>query len=550
VTRADWLPAAVAAIGVVGIVAAGSVVPAPSEAVAPLRTQTQPLSGAVQACPAALDAPEASTDVAAQALEDPGITVDADASGVIDIVALGDDGPGAEALESTSERGTTLSTAVQSAVAVRASGALAPGLVAETTTTAAGERSIGLASQPCVEPGREWWFAGGSGGVGRRGTLVLTNSSDGAAVVDVSVWTEQGLLAAAGTSDLGVPPGGTRTVALDAVASGAERSAVLVSATVGRVGAALFLRDVDGADPIGLSWVTPSRAPARLAYVPGLPAFGERTLRLVNTGEEDAIVGLRALSGQGPFTPVGLEAIDAPAGQVVDVDLEAAGEEAFALEVSSTQPVVSSVILRQTPSSGLGDLAVLGSASALDTIAASRITSEDARSSRLVLTALPDAEANPGASPDATPTATVTPTATATQTVAATPSATATPEESGEPDEFINVTTPTTQVAVTLIGLDGAVLDSNVATIGLGTTDTFPLDLPEGSTDAWVLVEPSQPGVVMAARETTSTVTTPDPLDPDAQREAFWLDVVPLRSTRVSVEVAPVVPDITAGLVP
>jgi hypothetical protein len=536
VSRARWWAPATAIVAMGVVVAVGSAVPAPPSAAQLPEPTRQLLTGATQVCPSALAAVEADAQVSAVALPAPSLP-DIDVAGDPELALLPLDGVPSPrtVLESTDLRGQTVTSSAQQPLLVRASGDLAPALVAESTVTAAGERSSGLAGQPCLEPAREWWFAAGSGAVGRRATLVLANPSDATAVVDVEIWTESGPLLAAGTSDLGIPPAGTRTVALDAIALGRDRTAVRVTAVVGRVSAAVLLREIDGADPVGLSWATPSQPPALRSYVPGLPAFGDRRLRLLNPGEEDAIVRLRALAGQGPFTPVGLEAIDVPAGRVVDVDLAPAGEEAFALEVDSTTPVVSAVEVRQTPRSGLGDLAVVGSADTLHPVAASWLTTDERRSSRVVLTALPagdedEQRADEGEQPSPTPQPTSSPTSTS------------------EGETLLDIDTPTTQVVVKVLGVDGAVLRADVATLALGTTDTFPVDLPDGVDEGWMTVEPVEPELVLAVRETTTTVRIPDPLDPDTTRSAFWLDLVALSSVRVDVEVPAVVADISTGL--
>lgn len=574
-SRSRWFAPAVAVVATAGVVALGSAVPAPpaaSEQPAPTR---ELLSGAVQVCPSALQSPETTAEVAAVSLADSASGASTATGGsAVELVEL--DGSGAPGVvETVAGSGETVQTETDLPVLVQASGSLAPGLLSEATVSAAGERTSGLASQPCLEPARDLWFAAGSGEVGRRATLLLANPASSAVVVDVELWNETGPLSTAGTSDLGIPAFATRTVALDAVALGSERLAVHVRTQVGRVGAALLLREVDGADPVGLSWVTPSRPPSRLSHVPGLPAFGERRLRLVNPGDDDAIASLRVVAGSGVFTPLGLEAIDVPAGQVVDVDLEPAGEEAFALEIDATRPVVSAVEVRQTPSSGLGDLAVIGSARTIGSAAGSRVSSADGRTSRLIVTAVPEAvssrgDETEGATPAPTPTATPpvqasptpttspaatlpstpapdpaespTPTPTASPTATPTPSVTAAPD-----DEPVDAPEPTTQVVVRLLADDSTVVRARVHTLAIGTTEALAVELPDGVTDAWVVIEPTEPNLVLAARETTTTVDVPDPLEPDAEREAFWLDLVALRPAVFTVRVPPVLPDITAG---
>lgn len=561
-----WLPPAAVLLAAGAIVAGGLAAQVPESVLDQPQAQTSVVTGTTQVCPTPADVAEATTLTQAWTLPDPGVaTSGLGGQAVLELLALtgAESGSTASASASTTDRGVTISDEPVVPVLVQATGELAPGVTSETQVSAAGERTSGLAGLSCAEPAREWWFVAGSGGVGERSTLVLSNPSAGPAVVDVEVWTEDGPLSTAGTNDLGVPAGGSREVSIDAVASGSERAAVRVRVSSGQAGAGLLVRQVSGADPIGLSWVTPSQAPALLSYIPGLPPFGERSVRLLNPGEEDAIASLRVLSGRGPFTPVGLEAIDVPAGGVVDVDLEAAGEEAFALEVSATGPVVTSAFIRQTPDSGLGDFAVVGSSATLETPGAARVTTEDGRSARLVLTALPEvneagtpmptpsASSGSGADqdPDSSPSPAPTPDATGAPTSEDTPEVgRPAAGESAESDDFIEVETPTTQVLVQLVALDGALLEENVATLALGTTDTFPLDLPDGTTDAWVVVGPADAGRVMAAREVTTTVEVPDPLDPDARRDAFWLDLVPLLGVRTTVEVPPVVPDLTVGL--
>jgi hypothetical protein len=532
VTPRGWLAGAIVVVAAGAVVGVGAAVQPPPSASQQPAPEQQPLTGIALVCPAPAEVPEAAATVDAVALPDPGVpTSGLDGPPVLALSSLGETS-GTEPLAETDERGVSvtapLDQAAAASAAATATGPLAPGLASQVTVTAAGQRTSGLASTPCVEPQRDWWFVAGSGQVGRRATLVLGNTADGAAVVDIEVWSENGLLSTSGTSDLGIPPRGSRTVAIDAVADGAERLAVHVTATVGKVGAGLVVREVDGANPVGLAWATPSEAPDTLAYIPGLPGFGDRTLRLLNPGDEDAIVGLRVLSGASTFTPIGLEAIDVPAATVVDVDLAPAGQEAFALELSSTVPVASAVRLTQTPASGLGDFALVGSAPVLDGLSGTRVTLADGRSARVVLSALPEEEESTAAVP------------TPTDAIDAGESPNATDAPTAEPE--------TTDISVELIGLDGTRLDERVATVARGTTGTFPVELPAGQTDAWVVLRPEQEGIVLAGLEATTTVNVPDPLDPAAQREAFWLDIVSLRSVRTSVDVPPVLPDVGVGL--
>lgn len=504
------------------VVGVGAMVPAPAGPGAAPAPTTEPLASAVLACAGpsdVVDPQPAAEPEAEPAQEQPeprteGITSSTEAVAMPDPALSGATGDGEALLrldqESTAVRGETLSVATLTSTTVTATGELAPGVAAEVTTTARDQRTSGLAGQPCVAPARDWWFVAGSGQVGRRATLVLMNPAPSPAVVDVTVWTEAGEVSGSGTNDLGIPAGGTRNVSLDAVAAGATSVAVRVTASLGRVGAAVGLREVDGADPIGLSWVPSSRPPARVAYVPGVPAAGERTLRLLNPGGDDAVVALRALGEQGTFTPLGLDAVDVPAGQVVDVDLSPVEEETFAVEVAANVAVASSVLVRQSPGDALPDFAVAGSAAALDAVAATRVTGADERTTQIVLSAVPE------------------------------PTRSSTPDASSP--------SASTQAVLRLVGLDGSLLGADVVTVARGTTVTAAVDLPDGVSDAWVVVVPTEPDLVLAARQTTATVLVPDALEPDTERDAFWYDLVPLAALPTTVTVPPVLPDVTAGL--
>jgi Family of unknown function (DUF5719) len=108
---------------------------------------------------------------------------------------VGDAEPPAPILE-TDQRGTPAVATVEAGetlgYAVRATGPMAPGLTAEQSVLAQGPDLRGLSDTACAEPGREHWFVGASGEVGRRARLILSNPSDSPAVADVRVSTPPG----------------------------------------------------------------------------------------------------------------------------------------------------------------------------------------------------------------------------------------------------------------------------------------------------------------------------------------------------------------------
>ncbi len=524
-----WLGAALVGSAALAVVVAGAASPAPVATTA--QPERQPLAGVALTCPQSSEVEDAQARVQAVALPVPDLRTAPGTPRLGLRPLLGADTPG-EPTALTRVRGDTLAVdAADVSVLATGSGSLASAVAAQVTTTSSSARTSGLASVACVEPGRDWWFVGGDGGVGRRSTLVLTNAAAGPAVADVEVWTEDGPLAAAGADDLGVPARGTRTVSLDAVASGADRIAVHVRVSVGTVGAAVVIREVDGTDPIGVSWVSPSLPPSELAYVPGLVPADQRTLRLVNPGEDDVIAAVRLLGEQAPFTPLGLEAIDVPAGSVVDVDLGPGDDEVAALEVVATGPVASSVRLGDAPEESLPDFAVLGSTRPVDVVGALGVSAAEERTSTLVVSALPDQAAS--VTPPATTDVGATPLPTS-----ASPTAVPAPE----------ATDADVAVQVWVLDSDGDVVAQRQTALVPGTSQALPLELPDDLEVGWVVVRPADEGQVVAARWTTETARAPDPLDPDTDRPAAWLDVTPVPSARTSVTVPAVRADVSAGL--
>jgi hypothetical protein len=226
--------------------------------------------------------------------------------------------------------------------AVRAAGALSPGLSAEQSMLAQGPDFRGLVTGRCSAPAREHWFVGGSGEVGRRGRLVLSNPTTVPAVVDVSVWDETGPVDPPATHDIAVPAQGQQVFLLDALDPSAAQVAVRVAASQGRVAAALEVRESDGLEPLGVSMLPEAAAPSTDIVVPGVPGHGQRLLRLLAPGDTDAIVSLRLLGADGPFSPVDQDVLTVTAGTVLEVPIgDTAGEAAVSVALDSDTPITA-----------------------------------------------------------------------------------------------------------------------------------------------------------------------------------------------------------------
>lgn len=281
------------------------------------------------------------------------------------------DGP--DSLAELTTPGSLLSLAVrqpgQRPLLARAWGGLAPGFAAEQTTRSAGGRDRGLAGTACAAPGGEFWFVGAGADVGRRGRLYLTNGEASPAQVDVTLYGEDGPIAAPAGRGVTVAAHSQRVLLLDALAPGAARLAVHVDVHSGRVAAAVRDMEVHGLEPRGVDWLPPAARPARRVVVPAVPGGpgGDRVLTLLPPGQADAIVKLRVVTGDGAFIPAGLDVVEVPAGTVGRIDIgEALAGQAAALELVSDVPIVAGVRVRLGAEAELTDIGYLAAAAPLE----------------------------------------------------------------------------------------------------------------------------------------------------------------------------------------
>lgn len=355
---------------------------------------------------------------------------------------------GVPAIESIDiDRGTSF--------AVEGRGSMAAGLAAEQSSLIERADLRGLATVPCTAPGREHWFVGGSGEVGRRGRLVLSNPTDVPAVVDLDLWDENGPIDAPATKDIGVPARSQQLLLLDALAPESVSVGVHVQATQGRVSAALEVRESDGEDGQGMSYIPAAAAPAERVVIPGVPSHGERVLRVLAPGDVDAIVSFRALGPEGAYTPAGLEVSTITAGSTVDIPLDALGATAGGLLLESDHPITAAVRVVDRPSEGDPDVAFTAAAAPLAAESAALL----GRTSGGVASAL----------------------------------------------HLTSVVDTATRATIRTLAADGSAATEDVLDIAPLATVSVPLAAPDGMDVAAVIVEPSAPGSLVASREMAGT---------------------------------------------
>lgn len=231
------------------------------------------------------------------------------------------------------------------AARITATGDLAVGATgAQWHLSQAAERR-GLTAAPCLPATTESWLLAGGDEPGRVERIVLTNPGANPVTARVQVFGAEGELPAPGGQGVVVPPDGRRVLLLDALASGESTPAIRVTSTGGPVAAVLGDRWLEGTLDRGLELTVPAAAPAEELLVPAVPmphdlAAGSAQLRVVVPGENDAIVQVRALTGDGP-TRVEHDVTVVDAGSVADIDISDLPEGTQALQVTSDEPVTA-----------------------------------------------------------------------------------------------------------------------------------------------------------------------------------------------------------------
>lgn len=230
------------------------------------------------------------------------------------------------------------------AIAFTGTGPSAVGMTAVQVTRATTGLSRGIAAARCVQPGTEFTFVGGSTVLGNQLKLVLTNTDDAVAVVDLTVYGPGGAITTPGTSGgLEVAPHTRRSVDLVKLVPGITALTTVVTAVTGRVAAAELTSRREGDIPRGIDWIPDAGQASRRMLVPGmLQADGKKTLVLANPGSVAANVAVQVVSDTGTFTPAGLETISVAADSVHSVDVtRALGSRPGALLVTADQPVLA-----------------------------------------------------------------------------------------------------------------------------------------------------------------------------------------------------------------
>ncbi|WP_426562321.1 DUF5719 family protein [Angustibacter sp. McL0619] len=252
---------------------------------------------------------------------------------------------------------------------VRARGAAAPGAVAEQVTLVPTGDLRALSSATCTEPSDDIWLVGGGTDVGRRGRLVLSNPHESTAQVSVDVLGETGPVTRTPGSTVALAAHSRTVLLLDALAPDVKAPVVHVRSSGGTVSAVLNDSWLDGTTPLGGDDVVASLPAARTVLVPGVRVQGAGALlRIAVPGPSEAVTQVRLIGEKGDVDLGDEAVVRVPAGSSHDVDLSAVPAGAYAVQVTSDEPVVAGAMVRTAQTAAGADLAWSASSSPVSSL--------------------------------------------------------------------------------------------------------------------------------------------------------------------------------------
>lgn len=244
----------------------------------------------------------------------------------------------------------------------------------------AGGEFAGFAAAQCAVPTSQTWLVGGASTTGRVTLIRLVNPSTVDSLVDLSIHTENGVITAAGTNGIVVPPGEERVLPLAGFAPDAASPVIRVVSRGGEIVATLQQSIVRTLAPGGVDLIGGVNAPSTGIVIPGFVINGGHAaeeltagaavddvgavIRLLAPGSEDAtaMLSMTPEDGSSAVDPV---AVELTAGQVIDVALDHIEDGSYTVRVDATLPVVAAARSTTADEEGGNDFAWFGAAGVL-----------------------------------------------------------------------------------------------------------------------------------------------------------------------------------------
>lgn len=208
-------------------------------------------------------------------------------------------------------------------------------------------KGVWAGSVPCQAPVSSQWFVGATADITSHGSISIVNSGLGRALVDITVYTENGEQTPRSVT---VKANTFISVPLPSLAPGAKQIAIHVQPKSGRVNAFVVDARGRGLQALGGDLVNSTSEPTKRLQIPAIPQQVARkgstphTLRLLVPGDVDARISAEIRSTDGTFAPVGINGRVIAHKKVIEIPMDmnmATGK--FALHISSDQPILGSV---------------------------------------------------------------------------------------------------------------------------------------------------------------------------------------------------------------
>ena len=252
---------------------------------------------------------------------------------------------------------------------------------------AAGVRTIrqkdgdleGFASVPCTAPSTSHTIVGGSTTLGHAAVLVVTNTQQATATVQVDVSTKDGV-SSAGIPQFTLNPGDTRTINLASAASDADAVAVTVNSSGSPVRAAVAQTALRGLVPGGIDSVEAQAELGQKVIIPGVqtqdPAADRSARRteeagdltpsviLYNPAAKKTQATVTAVRDNGTSVDLGSVALEGRNVGSVATDVLPAGTYSIVVE-ADTSVAATARLLRGQDADKAHDVAYIPGASAL-----------------------------------------------------------------------------------------------------------------------------------------------------------------------------------------
>lgn len=211
-------------------------------------------------------------------------------------------------------------------------------------------KGVWAGAVPCSAPIASQWFVGAIADITTKGSLNIVNSGLGRALVEITLFNENGELA---PRSISLKPNSYASLSLATLAPGSKEIAIHLLTRSGRVNGFLIDERGKGLQALGGDLVNSTGDATKTLQIPAIPQQTGRnsstphTLRLLVPGDVDARISAEIRSTDGTFSPVGINGRTIAHKKVVEIPMDitmASGK--FALHITSDQPILGSVFSR------------------------------------------------------------------------------------------------------------------------------------------------------------------------------------------------------------